>query len=123
MESEHNMPIKTARELQDEANARANKINYLAQKRILMTEVACKKAVHTAFDAWLAKAALSERQAFLETLGTYAKGTAAERIAYFASTMAEAPEATPAPVEAPVVPAKPGKVDRATQPEAGAAQA
>lgn len=111
------MAIKTPKEIEAEANARANKINYQAQKRVLMTEAANKKAVHAAFDAWLVKAPLAERHAFLETLAQNAKGTAAERIALFASMMEEAPEAAPAPVAAPSAPVKAPKA------EAGAAQA
>jgi hypothetical protein len=98
------MPIKTPKEIEALANARANKINRDAQKRILLGEALNKKAVHTAIDAWLVKGSLAERQAFLEMIAQYAEGIAAERTALFASTLEEAPEAAPVPVEAPSVP-------------------
>lgn len=117
------MPIKTPREIEAEANARANKINPQAQKRVVLAEALNKKAVNTAFDTWLVKGSLAERQAFLEMLTQYAKGIAVERIALFASMMEEAPEAVPAPVDAPAAPVKGVRADRAALAEVGAAQA
>lgn len=111
------MPIKTPKEIEAAANARANKINRDAQKRILLGEALNKKAVHTAIDAWLVKGPLAERHAFLEMVAQYAKGIAVERIALFASTLEDAPEAAPAPVAPPSAPVKASKA------EAGTAQA
>ncbi len=110
------MPIKNPKQIEAAANARANRINRDAQKRILLGEALNKKAVHTAFDTWLVKGSLAERQAFLEMIAQYAKGIAVERIALFAATLGEAPEAATAPLGAPSAPVKSSKS------EAGAAQ-
>jgi hypothetical protein len=115
--------IKAPQQIEAEANARANKINYQAQRRGLQAETANKEAVNAAFDAWLAIAALTEHQTFLETLGQDTKRTVAERIAPFSAIVEEAPEAVPTSVDVPAAPTKPVTDDRAPQAEAGAAQA
>lgn len=114
------MPIKTPKEIEADANARANKINYQAQKRVLMTETANLKAVTSAFQAWLQKAPLTERRAFLDTLAGYAKGTAAERIALFAAGLEEAPQHdAAAPVDTVALSAKPAAPERVVKSDGG----
>ncbi|MBC2836521.1 hypothetical protein [Paragemmobacter straminiformis] len=66
------------------------------EKRKLKEHSAQRKAVLAAFEAWLDRARLADRQAFLETLAARSTGTAATRIAGFAERMVEGAEAMPA---------------------------
>jgi hypothetical protein len=117
------MAFVNPKEIEAQANARANRINYMAQKRVLKVETQAETAVRSAFKTWCQKAPLSERQAFMATLKQYAKGITVDRINYYASLMEEAVENTatdalPAELSAA---SKGPKGDRITSGQAGEA--